>query len=140
MVKLDGIWRLMDSCAWTAEGEALAPPYGAHPMGMILFSQGRMLATLCNGDQALPAEQRREFSSYGGRYSLDGDTLTVEVDIASDPSRVGGRQLRTVVLLSERQILLRPPQRQYVGGGAQRRELCWERVSGSVVQALSGSL
>ena len=96
-------------------------------MGTIMFENGRMLAVLCNGDADLGSATRREYSSYGGTYTFDGKILEVLVDIASDQTRIGGRQVREVVL-DGRHMTLRPPTRAY-GGAPQQRELLWERVA-----------
>ena len=127
MSGIEGIWRLVESRAWDKDGVPLHPPYGAHPLGEIIFSRGRMLAALCNGDEALKSNVRRAYSSYGGLYTFDGTTLEVAVDMASDPTRVGGRQVRGVEFLDQRRIVLRPPQRLY-GESVERRELIWEQV------------
>ncbi|WP_353506229.1 lipocalin-like domain-containing protein [Variovorax brevis] len=126
MEVLDGVWRLVDGRAWDEGNERLSAPYGANPIGMITFANGRMLAALCNGDSQLRSGCSRNYSSYGGTYTFDGRTLNTLVDIASDPSRVGGVQTRGVVMLGV-QMLLRPPIRLY-GDVVQRRELVWERV------------
>lgn len=125
MDQLEGIWRLIDSRAWD-EHDRLSAPYGAHPLGHIVFSNGRMLAVLCNGDADVGPSGYRSFSSYGGLYTFDGTTLETVVDVASDPERIGGRQVRGVVMIGE-QMLLRPPPRLYAGT-LQRRELVWEQV------------
>lgn len=127
MDALEGIWRLVDSRAWDDGSERLSAPYGAHPMGTIEFAQGRMLAVLCNGDLDVGSSGDRGFSSYGGPYTFDGTTLETTVDVASDLSRIGSRQVRTVVIMGEEQVLLRPPARLY-GDKAQKRELIWQRV------------
>lgn len=127
MIKLEGVWRLVDSRAWDEHGAVLAPPYGANPIGHIAFVSGRMLAALCNGDPSEGVNGTRGYSSYGGPYSFDGDTLVVEVDMASDPSRIGGRQIRGVRIIADDRIVLLPPARNY-DNSPQRRELLWERV------------
>jgi len=124
MDALEGVWRLVESQAWDAQGKPLPAPYGAHPMGQLTFRNGRMLAALCNGDTAVDG---RAYSSYGGAYTFDGEQLETVVDVASDPARIGSRQVRGVVFQGERQMLLRPPTRSY-GSSTQRRELLWERV------------
>ncbi len=126
MDPLVGIWRLVDSRAWDEHGKSLSAPYGVHPIGQIAFSNGRMLAALCNGDSDIGTNGKRAYSSYGGPYSFDGATLTVTVDIASDPTRIGGKQSRGVVISGE-QMVLRPPTRPY-GGVTEQRELLWQRV------------
>jgi hypothetical protein len=126
MDPLEGIWRLIDSRAWD-ESNQESTPYGKHPMGQIAFSGGRMLAVLCNGDAHPGDHGNRNFSSYGGFYTFDGTTLETTVDVASDPARIGGRQVRTVVMMGEGRMKLCPPQRLY-GDKVQRRELIWHRV------------
>ena len=127
MKSVDGIWALQQAQAWDATGQPLSAPYGQCPMGTIMFENGRMLAVLCNGDADLGSATRREYSSYGGTYTFDGKILEVLVDIASDQTRIGGRQVREVVL-DGRHMTLRPPTRAY-GGAPQQRELLWERVA-----------
>jgi hypothetical protein len=118
---------LVDSRAWDEDDQPLDAPYGAHPMGQIMFSGGRMLAALCKGD-ADAGPGGRGFSSYGGPYTFDGTTLETSVDVASDPTRIGGHQVRSVVMAGK-QMILRPPMRHYSGPGTrQRREVVWERV------------
>ncbi len=126
MASLDGtMWRLIESRGWDEAGVALPAPYGQSPMGQITFLNGRMLASLCNGDSGIPGTTRG-FSSYGGTYVFDGETLEVSVDIASDPARIGGKQVRGVTMDGNR-MTLRPPTRVY-GASRQRRELVWECV------------
>jgi hypothetical protein len=94
-------------------------------MGQLQFAHGRMLAALCNGDGDVP-DGERAFSSYGGIFTFDGHTLTVQVDVASDQTRIGGRQVREVELRGD-DMVLRPPMRRY-GGSTEQRELVWRRV------------
>ena len=126
MDPLTGIWRLIDSRAWDERGNRLSAPYGEHPQGQIAFSNGRMLAALCNGDSDAGTNGSRAYSSYGGNYSFDGTTLTVVVDIASDQTRIGGKQTRGAVI-TDGKLVLHPPTRLY-DGVMQRRELVWQRI------------
>ena len=125
MDALHGVWRLVASKAWDEAGNDLPPPYGRDPIGQITFTtHGRMLAALCNGDPGMAGA--RGFSSYGGRFTIEGDILAVAVDMASNPERIGGRQVRQF-RLEARRMILRPPPRAY-GGSTEQRELEWERV------------
>lgn len=127
MDPLIGIWRLVESKAWDEAGNSLPPPYGQCPIGQIVFTaEGRMLAALCNGDVDSGDEPGRGYSSYGGVYTLRGNTLTTDVDIASDTRRIGGQQIREAILDGD-QLQLRPPLRAY-NGTKQQRELLWKRI------------
>jgi hypothetical protein len=123
---LEGIWRLTSSRAWNEQGVEMDNPYGARPMGQISFENGRMLAALCRGGSDLAPGTERPYSSYGGTYAINEGRLEVEVDIASDPSRIGGKQEREVTVDGERMVL-RPPLRAY-GASREQRELVWVRV------------
>lgn len=125
-MQLDGIWRLVESRAWGEDRGELPPPYGACPMGQIMFANGRMLAVLCTGDSVLSPGEARNYSSYGGSYTFDGHKLETLVDVSSDPQRIGSRQVRDVEFRSGRMIL-RPPLRGYAGS-LQQRELVWEQI------------
>ena len=122
--QLEGLWRLAGSSAWDEADNKLPTPYGALPMGTMTFAGGRMLAALCNGDAGITD---RGFSSYGGPYTFDGKTLVTTVDIALDASRLGGQQIRGVVMQGADRMLMSPPPRLY-GGKRERREIIWERV------------
>ncbi len=126
MNPMEGVWTLEQARAWDEAGKPLADPYGTCPMGSIVFKNGRMIASLCNGDTDLGMSGKREFSSYGGSYTFEGQKLDVLVDIASEPNRIGGHQIREVAIDGER-LTLRPPLRAY-GGSLQQRELVWRRM------------
>ena len=64
--------------------------------------------------------------SYCGNFTFDGSTLSTRVDASSDPSRIGGDQLRKVRFESGGMVLA-PPRRLYAGV-MQHQELYWERV------------
>lgn len=127
MDSLEGLWRLIDGRAVDERTDRLSAPYGAHPLGHVVFSRGRMLIALCEGDVEPGPGGDHGFSSYGGPYTFDGTTLDCEVEMASDPGRIGMRLVRGVVLLDEDQFILRPPVRLY-GSKLERRELVWERA------------
>lgn len=126
MDQLEGVWRLIDSRAIHERTGRLSAPYGANPQGIMEFCNGRMLVALCSGDAHVCSDQGREFISYGGRYRFDGNTLSMDVDVASDPARIGSHRVRNIVMIGD-QLILRPPPRLY-GAALQRRELVWERV------------
>lgn len=129
MNALEGIWRLVESRAWDANGKELAAPYGREPLGELMFRGGRMLAAVCKDDPDFRPGESRGYNSYGGPYTFDGRTLVTHVDMASDPQRVGGQQVRDVAFAGADTMVMYPPQRAYEGA-VERRELKWERVWG----------
>lgn len=128
MRSIVGTWKLVAAAARDGSGNPLPDPYGGRPMGRVVFTaDGRMMAVTCDGRPDLPAGARREYSSYIGSYSFDGARLVTRVDGASDPSRIGGDQVRGVRFDGERMILSPPPRQ--TDSGEQFRELTWERLS-----------
>jgi hypothetical protein len=97
-------------------------------MGRVTFTaEGRMMSVVCDGRAELPSGVRREYSSYCGAYTFDGARLVTRVDAASDPSRVGGDQVRGVRFEGERMILT--PRSRRTGGSEEYREIMWERIA-----------
>jgi hypothetical protein len=109
-------------------GEPMHAPYGPHPMGVVVFSADRrMIAALCDARPALPVDEPlREYSSYCGTYRFDGTTLVTRVDASSDPSRLGGDQVRRVRFDGDRLVLMPPPRPWQ--GVMQHREMFFERI------------
>ena len=75
----------------------------------------------------LPTGVSREYSSYCGNYTYDGEKLVTRVDAASDPSRIGSDQVRGVRFEGERMVLIPPPRRR--GEIEEHREITWERIA-----------
>jgi hypothetical protein len=129
MSSIIGTWRLVAATAKDANGNSLPPPYGGKGLGRVAFTgEGRMMAVVCDGRPSLPDGTRRDYSSYCGNYTFDGSRLVTRVDAASDPTRIGGDQVREAYLDGER-LILRPPPRKSAAGGDEYRELTWERIS-----------
>jgi hypothetical protein len=132
MTKIDsrivGTWRLKSTQGRDDQGKLLPPPYGPLAMGLVVFqADGRMMAVLCDGRAALPGGEPRQFMSYAGNYTFDGETLSTRVDASSDAGRVGGDQVRTVRF--ENGLMVLAPPRRMFAGTMQHQELAWERVA-----------
>jgi hypothetical protein len=126
--RIVGTWRLKATKGQDDAGNPLAPPYGPAAMGLVVFqADGRMMAVLCDGRGTLPSGEPRQFMSYAGNYSFDGDTLTTRVDASSDASRIGGDQVRSVRF--ENSLMVLAPPRRLFAGIMQHQELAWERVA-----------
>jgi hypothetical protein len=124
-----GTWRLVDASARDQHGNERPKPYGPLGMGMVTLSaNGRMMAVLCDGRADLEDGGPREYASYCGNYTFDGQTLTTRVD-ASSLARiaVGRDQVRGVRFEGVRMILTPPP--LPLKDFEQHRELHWERIS-----------
>jgi Lipocalin-like domain len=128
MPSIVGTWKLLSATARDPSGAALPAPYGGKAMGRVTFTaDGRMMSVVCDGRTELPPGVSREYSSYCGAYTFDGARLVTRVDAASDPSRVGGDQVRGVRFEGGRMILTPPPRR--TGGRDEYREIAWERIA-----------
>lgn len=123
-----GIWRLVDTKAVDELGNPTYLPYGPRPFGTLAFHEsGRMISALCDNRDDLSAQELpREYNSYGGKFTFDGETLVTRVDIASDLDRIETDQVRRVVFNGPRMSLFPPPRPRC--GVMQHRELIWEKV------------
>jgi hypothetical protein len=125
--RIVGTWQLKMTHALDDGGNALPPPYGPAPNGVVCFqADGRMYSVICDGRAELPAGQPRQFMSYAGNYTFDGTTLSTRVDASSDASRIGGDQVRSV-RFENGGMWLAPPRRLYAGV-MQHQSLFWARA------------
>ena len=128
MPSIIGTWKLVSATARNASGTALPAPYGGKGMGRVTFTaEGRMMSVVCDGRAELPSGVSREYSSYCGNYTYDGEKLVTRVDAASDPSRIGSDQVRGVRFEGARMVLIPPARR--VGETEEQREITWERIA-----------
>ncbi len=126
-----GIWKIVDATSHDADGKELPKPYGPLGMGLVtLNAAGRMMAVLCDGRTVLPDGVSRDYASYCGNYSFDGETLITRVDASAIPRiALGGEQIRKVRFEGQRMVLTPPA--SVLHGIVQHREIYWERVSES---------
>src|ERR1700751_3494600 len=126
-------WKLPHATARDAAGTARPSPYGWKALGRVTFTaDGRMMSVVCDGRKERPAGVSREYSSYCGNYTYDGEKLVTRVDAASDPSRIGTDQARGVSFAGERMVLIPPPRR--TAEIEEHREITWERIAGIVAR------
>jgi Lipocalin-like domain len=123
MASVVGTWRLVAVHAWNEAGALLPPLYSETPLGVAVFTDTWMTATV-----APPRGQAtRPFVAYHGAYSFDGETLTTRVEGATIASWVGGDQVRSGRFQGDDRLFLRPPVREF-GGQRVQQELEWVRV------------
>jgi hypothetical protein len=128
MPSIVGIWKLLNATSHDVAGTARPSPYGGKALGRVTFTaEGRMMSVVCDGRKELPAGASREYSSYCGNYTYDGEKLVTRVDAASDPSRIGSDQVRGVRFEGENMVLIPPPRR--IGETEEHREITWERIA-----------
>src|SRR5258705_4365654 len=106
MESIVGTWKLPHATARDAAGAARPLPYGGKALGRLtLTADGRMMSVVCDGRTELPAGLRREYSSYCGNYTYDGQ----RVDPASDPTPIGSDRGRGLRFEGERMVAIPPP-------------------------------
>jgi hypothetical protein len=129
MISIVGTWRLVRAEAFDANGKPQPAPYGGSPVGRVMFtSSGRMMAMTGDGRQEAPAGQVREYNTYAGTYTFNGERLVTRVDSCSNPAYMGTQQVREVGLEGGLMVL-RPPIRAYADRMPEQRVLYWERIS-----------
>lgn len=115
-------------------------PFGEDPVGRLLYTlDGEMLATITTADRpplktslrrggdAEVATTARTAFSYGGRYTVEGATVTHHVEVALQPDMVDTRQVRHVAW--EGTDLVLTGEEQVAGGHHRHHRLHWTRSS-----------
>ena len=128
MPTIVGTWKLVHATARDGTGATLPEPYGGKGIGRVTFTgDGRMQSVVCDGRREMPPGETRDYSSYCGNYIFDGTRLVTRVDAASDPSRIGGDQVRGVRQEGDLVVLSPPP--RHSAGKQEYRELTWKKIS-----------
>lgn len=138
---LVGGWRLR---AWVsvADDGGEARPMGDAPDGLLVYAaDGTMVGIMGPGDRprfgtddvmgGTADEQAAAFASfiaYGGRYTVDGDTVTHTVETSLFPDWVGTQQRRRFVLSQDGQTLTLTSPPIVLGGTRRIQRLTWSRV------------
>jgi hypothetical protein len=144
---LVGTWKLVSATAIHPDGTIDFEVYGADPRGYITYTaDGHMMVIFSRSDRlplsrdiqsplsqemsAVPMEELAQaftgFSAYAGTYTLNGNTVSHHLEIASIPNRVGITLVRTLAI-NDNRIKLRTPE-TITNGVAAVFELIWERV------------
>jgi hypothetical protein len=128
---LVGAWQLIASTSFR-DGVG-TPAYGVPPAGQLQYSaDGRMSAFLMNPDWAAAGklgevDSFNEFFAYAGRWQLDGDVVTHDIEFASVPDKVGTRFVRRLEVTGSDTILLHTQPEVTRSGRTYTTELSWQR-------------
>jgi len=144
---LIGIWKLISAIAIQSDGMINSAVYGTHPVGYITYTlDGHIMVMFSRSDrpplsqevqsplspqmQSLPVEELAQafttFNAYAGTYTLSGNTVIHQIEIASIPNRVGTTLVRIFTLSENRLTLSTQP---VLSDGVETVfELVWERI------------
>lgn len=126
---LVGTWALLRGTCTADDGTPRPTPYGPMGMGRVSFSAaGHMIAVVCDCRPDLPAGVTREYNSYCGTYTFDGQRLVTKVFANSDPARLSVDQVRDIHFEGE-YLVMRPPARVIPGQPSEQREVWWKKIA-----------
>jgi len=108
--EIEGLW-MIESWRQEYDDGRVVLPLGEHLTGFAEYRGGRVTIMLARADRAhfttggqwdaSQEEKARAYETglfYAGRFSIEGDTVLHEIDIASYPNWVGSTQKRRIVL------------------------------------------
>jgi hypothetical protein len=144
---LIGIWKLISATAIYSDGTIDPEVYGTNPSGYITYTaDGHMMVMFSKSDRPPFSQDVRSpfsdemrslslealaqafmtFNAYAGSYTLQGNTVTHHLEVASIPNRVGTDLVRTFTISENRLTLKTSP--TFNNGVSQVFELVWERL------------
>jgi len=140
-----GTWKLISMTARDETTGKESNIYGENPLGFLTYTAGgRMSAVIAAADRkisadsagrATPEEQtmlfRRSFA-YAGSYTFTEDGVIHHVEVAADPTWIGGDQRRFARLQGNRLIILTPPHKGPVSPNPVVISAVFERIEGAV--------
>lgn len=136
---LAGTWRLISAVMEDVESGVQSRLWGEHPNGWLILTEARRWIVIQTAEGRKPApddvaraDAFRSMLAYSGMYRVDGDKITIEVDISWDESWIGTEQIRLFKLEGDKLRIEAPPQ-PYAnfGGKVMRGILTWQLESSS---------
>jgi hypothetical protein len=109
-----GTWRVVAFQQWSPDGRE-HHPIGKTPAGFAIFdTAGRFFFQLSRStaEGASPDDVAGSFMAYFGRFTIDGDTLSLAAESGNSPDDVGTTQTRTITLDGDRLTIGIPNQFQ----------------------------
>ena len=97
-------------------------------MTALISYGGRKALSVGGGPSAVEeqAEAFKTFLAYAGRYTLNGEKVTHQIEISSIQNYVGKDLVRRIKFQDDQIILITPP--TPVNGKIQTVELIWQRL------------
>jgi Lipocalin-like domain len=147
---LIGTWHLISAIAILPDGTLDSEAYGCNPSGYLTYTpDGHMMVLFSRSDRppfsqavqspfseemrSVPLEELAQafitFNAYAGTYTVQGNTVTHHLIIASIPNRVGTDLVRTFTVNENRLTLTTAS--TFKNGIEQIFELVWERLLNS---------
>ena len=137
---LSGTYRLSSSTRTLVETGEVLDAFGKQPKGYIMYGiDGRMLVIITAEVRPKPsltdmtdqdrADQYRTLNAYGGTYTFHGNWIEHHIDIASNETRVGTREIREVKREGDRLIYTTRPQPFPTDGKVSVVTLVWEKMN-----------
>ncbi len=138
--QLYGTWRLVSFAQTIVATGETKDIFGKSPQGFITFGRdGRMHALLTSDKRPKPTDLAKvtdqdridlfkTMIAYGGKYTFDGKTLKIRVDISWNENWTGTDQVRLVKFEGERLTLSTIPAPASQDGRIVTAVLTWERI------------
>jgi len=103
-----GVWKVASYTATDPKSGAITQPFGADPQGLAIYTaKGHMSVLVASRHRvsstesgARGSEERAQLLdsmyAYAGSYTVNGDTVTIHIESAWQPSWVGTDKIRTL--------------------------------------------
>jgi Lipocalin-like domain len=120
------MWTLVEASETDENGNQLPAPLGPHPMGFLIFEQGRAMVSVCDDfSDSERAGRPKVFFGYSGKYQFDGERLSMVPDRATAPEYLV-EQVRRARFDSPRRMTIMPVSELL--GRSRGLTFVWERV------------
>ena len=116
--ELAGSWKLVSIKTEIADTKEIVDVFGPDPLGYGVFTaDGRWIVIITASGLTEPDNDQQRaavyngIGAYSGRYKLQGNQLTIKVDVASNPGAIGREQIRFAALDGDKLVLTAPRDR-----------------------------
>ena len=135
-----GTWRLLSAVSTVVATGETTNSFGTDPKGVLSYAaDGRMSATIVYGTRPKPGDLTkvtdqerlqlyRTMLVYAGTFSIEGDVVTHHVDISSNETWTGTKQVRYAKFDGDILVITTPAQPRSTDGLVSVGKLRWVRV------------
>jgi hypothetical protein len=118
-IGLVGVWQVVDYTATDPVTGEVKRPFGDNPTGSAIYTAKGHMSVFVAGSHRTGAQRAEMFDglyAYTGSYTLKGDTVTIHIESAWQPSWVGTDKSRTVKFAHDRLTIVTAPMTSPVDG------------------------
>lgn len=126
-----GVWKVVDYTATDPVTGVVTHPFGDNPIGSAIYTAKGHMSVFVAGSHRAGAQRAEMFDglyAYTGSYTVNGNTVSIHIESAWQPSWVGTDKTRTLKLDHDMLSIVTEPMTSPVDGKTYISTTIFQRV------------